>query len=97
MEAIDEMDEVMVTQFKDMFEKINQELNSVFKSLFGGGRARLFMVDPQDVLNTGIDIDVPPPGSTKYSPVFRRREKFDCYMRVVFHIKGKDDAALYLR
>ncbi len=62
LEAIDEMDEVMVTQFKDMFEKINQELNSVFKSLFGGGRARLFMVDPQDVLNTGIDIDVQPPG-----------------------------------
>lgn len=64
MEAIDEMDDVMVTQFKEMFEKINAELNDVFRSLFGGGKARLFMVDPQDVLNTGIDIDVQPPGKT---------------------------------
>lgn len=64
LEAIDEMDEVMVVQFKDMFDKINHELDDVFKSLFGGGRASLFMVDPEDVLNTGIDIDVQPPGKT---------------------------------
>lgn len=62
--AIDEMDEIMVAQFSDMFEKINAELNDVFRALFGGGKARLFMVDPQDVLNTGIDIDVQPPGKT---------------------------------
>lgn len=62
LEAIDEMDIVMIEQFKEMFDKINNELNDVFVSLFGGGRARLFMVDPSDVLNTGIDIDVQPPG-----------------------------------
>lgn len=64
LEAIDEMDEVMVQQFNDMFTKINSELNDVFRSLFGGGKARLFMVDPQDILHTGIDIDVQPPGKT---------------------------------
>lgn len=64
LEAIDEMDEVMITQFQEMFEKINAELNDVFRSLFGGGKARLYMVDPEDVLNTGIDIDVQPPGKT---------------------------------
>lgn len=62
MEAIDEMDDIMVKQFKEMFDKINNELNDVFRSLFGGGKARLFMVDPTDILNTGIDIDVQPPG-----------------------------------
>lgn len=62
LEAIDEMDEIMVKQFKDMFDKINNELNDVFRSLFGGGKARLFMVDPEDILHTGIDIDVQPPG-----------------------------------
>ncbi len=50
----------MIKQFTEMFEKINSELNDVFRSLFGGGKARLFMVDPEDVLNTGIDIDVQP-------------------------------------
>ncbi|MEF9967541.1 MAG: AAA family ATPase, partial [Longicatena sp.] len=62
MEAIDEMDGIMSTQFKEMFDKINAELNDVFRSLFGGGKARLFLVDPDDILNTGIDIDVQPPG-----------------------------------
>lgn len=64
MSAIDEMDEIMIHQFKDMFDKINGELNDVFRSLFGGGKARLILVDPQDILNTGIDIDVQPPGKT---------------------------------
>ena len=54
----------MITQFSDMFERINNELNDVFRSLFGGGKARLYMVDPDDVLHTGIDIDVQPPGKT---------------------------------
>lgn len=62
LEAIDEMDEQMVIQFKDMFDRINNELNDVFRALFGGGRAKLVMVNPDDVLNTGIDIDVQPPG-----------------------------------
>ena len=62
--AIDEMDEIMIKQFKEMFDLINASLNDVFRALFGGGKARLFMVDPQDVLNTGIDIDVQPPGKT---------------------------------
>ena len=64
LSAIDEMDEIMIKQFTEMFEKINSELNDIFRSLFGGGKARLFMVDPEDVLNTGIDIDVQPPGKT---------------------------------
>ena len=62
--AIDEMDDIMVHQFKEMFDKINNELNDVFRALFGGGSARLFLVDPQDILNTGIDIEVRPPGKT---------------------------------
>lgn len=60
--AIDDMDVVMGTQFKEMFDKINGELNEVFRSLFGGGKARLILEDPSDILNTGIDVDVQPPG-----------------------------------
>lgn len=64
MDAIDEMDEVMIIKFQEMFDKINSELQDVFAKLFGGGSANLFMEDPDDVLNTGIDIDVRPPGKT---------------------------------
>ena len=62
LSAIDEMDDVMKRQFKEMFDKINAELNDTFRALFGGGKARLILEDPNDLLNTGIDIDVQPPG-----------------------------------
>lgn len=62
LEAIDEMDEIMVKQFKETFDAINAQLNDEFRRLFGGGRASLKLVDANDILNTGIDIDVQPPG-----------------------------------
>jgi len=62
--AIDEMDSVMITQFKEMFDKINYELQGTFTQLFGGGKARLILENPEDILNTGIDIDVQPPGKS---------------------------------
>ncbi len=64
LQAINEMDTVMTVQFKDMFEKINESLNEVFTILFGGGKAKLILEDPNDILNTGIDIDVQPPGKS---------------------------------
>lgn len=87
LDAIDEMDQSMVIQFKDMFDKINAELNDVFRALFGGGKARLFMVDPQDVLNTGIDIDVQPPGkSVRNIRLFSGGEKSLIAICVLFSI-----------
>lgn len=62
LSVIDEMDEVMTTEFESMFHKINNELQDVFSQLFGGGSANLILEDPEDLLNTGIDIDVKPPG-----------------------------------
>ncbi|MGN1398416.1 MAG: chromosome segregation protein SMC, partial [Erysipelotrichaceae bacterium] len=61
---INEMDETMSVQFKQMFDKINASLNEVFTVLFGGGRAKLFLEDENDILNSGIDIDVQPPGKS---------------------------------
>lgn len=60
--AIKEMDEIMVTRFSETFEKINVEFNRVFRSLFGGGKAKIKYSDPTNILETGIDIDVQPPG-----------------------------------
>lgn len=62
LKAIDEMDEIMVTRFSETFEKINKEFNIVFRNLFGGGRAELKFTDPDNILETGVDIDVQPPG-----------------------------------
>ena len=62
LQAIDEMDEIMVTRFSETFDKINYEFNLVFRNLFGGGRAHLKYSDPDNLLETGVDIDVQPPG-----------------------------------
>lgn len=87
LKAIDEMDETMTRQFTEMFHKINKELDGVFKALFGGGRASLVMVDPDDVLNTGIDIDVQPPGKlVKNIRTFSGGEKALIAISVLFSI-----------
>lgn len=62
LEAIKEMDEIMIDRFSSTFEKINIEFNHVFRSLFGGGVAKIKYSDPTNILETGIDIDVQPPG-----------------------------------
>ncbi|WP_302558676.1 AAA family ATPase, partial [Holdemania filiformis] len=87
LSAIDEMDEVMVRQFKDMFDKINEELGDTFRALFGGGKARLILEDPTDLLNTGIDIDVQPPGkSVQNIRLFSGGEKSLIAISVLFAI-----------
>ena len=84
---IDEMDQIMVVQFKDMFDKINAELGGVFAALFGGGKARLILEDEDDLLNTGIDIDVQPPGkSVQNIRLFSGGEKSLIAISVLFSI-----------
>ena len=60
--AIDEMDTVMKKQFRETFDAINVQFDDIFRSLYGGGKAKLILCDPDDILNCGIDIDAQPPG-----------------------------------
>ena len=62
---IDDMDSVMVDKFKDTFERINEEFTKVFKTLFKGGNAHLELTDPDNILETGIDIIAVPPGKNQ--------------------------------
>ncbi len=87
LNAISEMDEIMKEQFKEMFDKINDELPETFKALFGGGKAKLILEDPEDLLNTGIDIDVQPPGkSVRSIRLFSGGEKTLIAICVLFTI-----------
>ena len=62
LEIIEEMDSVMKDEFLTTFEKIEIEFKKVFKELFHGGTATLKLTDPDNVLETGIDIIASPPG-----------------------------------
>ncbi|MGG0790199.1 chromosome segregation protein SMC [Peribacillus simplex] len=61
-QVIDEMDDEMKRRFADTFYSIREEFEQVFKALFGGGRAELKLTNPDDLLNTGVDIIAQPPG-----------------------------------
>ncbi|MCD1160359.1 chromosome segregation protein SMC [Peribacillus frigoritolerans] len=61
-QVIDEMDDEMKRRFSDTFYSIRKEFEQVFKALFGGGRAELKLTNPDDLLNTGVDIIAQPPG-----------------------------------
>jgi len=52
----------MRTSFITAFEDINKNFGKTFKELFGGGNAELSLVDPEDVLTSGIEIKAAPPG-----------------------------------
>lgn len=62
LEIINEMDEIMISKFKDTFEKISVEFENVFRTIFKGGTGKLILTMPDDYLNTGIDIVAVPPG-----------------------------------
>ncbi len=87
LKLIGELDEVMVTQFSAMMDKINKELPGVFSTMFGGGTASLSLEDPNDLLNSGIDIHVQPPGKAiKNIRLFSGGEKSLIAISVLFAI-----------
>jgi chromosome segregation protein len=48
--------------FIEQFERINEHFSETFSELFSGGNANLRLTEPEDVLNSGIEINVQPPG-----------------------------------
>lgn len=62
LKAIDEMDKVMISQFDDTIQQINQVLPETFRILFGGGSCQLKYNQPDNILETGIEVLANPPG-----------------------------------
>ena len=61
-QIIAELDAAMRKQFKEQFEKICKEFDTVFKQLFGGGKGTLELMEDEDILEAGIRIIAQPPG-----------------------------------
>ncbi|MEG0663741.1 MAG: chromosome segregation protein SMC, partial [Clostridia bacterium] len=59
---IDDLSSTMKKIFIDEFYKINENFSKIFINLFGGGHGELKITDQTDVLNSGIEIIVAPPG-----------------------------------
>jgi chromosome segregation protein len=96
-QVIDEMDDEMKRRFADTFYSIRKEFEQVFKALFGGGRAELKLTNPDDLLNTGVDIIAQPPGkkTAKLEPLIRRRKSIDSHSPFILHSKSASCSFLY--
>lgn len=60
--AIAELNEEIRTRFNTAFTSVNAAFGAYFTAFFGGGRARLELLDPGDVIESGIEIEAQPPG-----------------------------------
>ena len=62
LEIIDEMDKVMISEFQSTFKTVNTNFAETFRELFKGGHAELKLTEPNNILETGIEIIASPPG-----------------------------------
>ncbi|PTX61260.1 condensin subunit Smc [Melghirimyces profundicolus] len=74
MEARESLEEVirnieseMSNRFQATFQAIREEFHDVFAKMFGGGRADLQLTEPDNLLETGIEITAQPPGKKPQS------------------------------
>jgi chromosome segregation protein len=61
-QAIQRINRTTRQRFQETFNLVNAKFQEVFPRLFCGGRAELHLTDEEDLLETGIDIIVQPPG-----------------------------------
>lgn len=62
LNVISKLEAEMKRTFLEVFNQINENFGVVFRDLFGGGSAEISLTDPEDVLNSGIEIKAAPPG-----------------------------------
>lgn len=64
LKVISSMQELMEEHFNKQFAEINKSFQKVFSELFGGGKGRLYLSEPDNVLESGIEIEAQLPGKT---------------------------------
>ena len=62
LDIVKEVDERVEQVFTEAYRDVEREFEGVFSRLFPGGEGRLILTDPDDMLNTGVDVEARPPG-----------------------------------
>ena len=63
-EIIEDLDSTMEEKFMSTFNEVNHEFGRVFNQLFKGGNAELVLTEPENILETGVEINAYPPGKS---------------------------------
>ena len=56
--VIEEMDKIMTSRFRDAYLQLSDAFDKSFNRLFGGGSAALYLSQPDELLETGVEIRV---------------------------------------
>jgi chromosome segregation protein len=62
LDIIKEVDDRVQQIFMEAYEEVAEHFKDIFARLFPGGDGRLFLTNPDDLLNTGVDVEARPPG-----------------------------------
>ncbi|WP_203276949.1 AAA family ATPase [Metamycoplasma hominis] len=86
-DAISEMDKIIIERMTQTVTLVNAEFKHVFVKMFGGGMAEIRYTDPENILETGIDVIAQPPGkSIKNLKLFSGGEKALIAISLLFSI-----------
>ncbi|MGX9340603.1 AAA family ATPase [Mycoplasma sp. 4044] len=86
-QAIDEMDKMIIAKIKNTVNLVNNEFKYVFNKMFGGGMAEIRFTEPDNLLDSGLDIIAQPPGkSIKNLKLFSGGEKALIAISLLFSI-----------
>jgi len=66
-QVIAELDALMEKAFRETFDAVAKAFSGYFKRLFGGGSARLLLAEPDNVMQSGVEIVARPPGKRTQS------------------------------
>lgn len=87
LSTIDVMNDQMKNQFKETFEKVNVKFQKVFETLFKGGEAKMIFTEPEDILETGVEIEAKMAGKTvKSITLYSGGEKSLISLSLIFAI-----------
>ena len=62
LDTMSEMDKEVTTRFKKTFDEVSEAFEEIFPEMFAGGRAKLVLTEPDNLLESGIEIIAQPPG-----------------------------------
>ena len=67
LDVVKRIDATITQMFLDTFEEISENFKNYFRRLFNGGQARIYLLDENDPLECGIEIEARPPGKKPQS------------------------------
>jgi chromosome segregation protein len=85
--AIEQINKTCRQLFRETFDAVNEKFKAIFPRLFRGGEAELLLTNPDDLLETGLEVNVQPPGKKVQSvTLLSGGEKAMCAIALVFAV-----------